>query len=564
MSLTLELTTEQVIDLIQQMPLEEKLTVLKTLAKEARAMNRVGELFGDGKMFLPQVVKSARVMKKSVAHLISDIEKEQAEGDVQSRGKIVIATVKGDVHDLGKNIVGVVLRCNNYEVIDLGVMVPADEILEAARKENADMIGLSGLITPSLDEMKYVAEEMEREGFRIPLLIGGATTSEVHTAVQIEPVYNGPTIYVRDASQSVGVVSNLMSDERQEAFMTQTREEYANIRERRTKNRKRVNLLPFSVAQERKFTPGLQNYQPPEPSMIGIKVFDDYPLSELVDYINWSPFFTIWGLRGKYPNILVNPEVGEEARKLLKDAEALLRIIIEEKRFQARAVVGLFPANSVGEDTEIYADAARTEPIATLHHLRQQTEQPFNRPNLSLGDFIAPKATALPDYIGAFAVTTGYGVPEFCAEFEREQDDYNSIMAKALADMLAEAFEEKMHEYVRTTLWGYAVDEALDNDVLSAERYRGIRPLVGYPACPDHNQKRTLFDLLKVTENTGITLTENLATFPAASVSGWYYAHPESRYFSIARIGEDQVADYAERTGMDIETARRWLKPLLT
>jgi len=560
MSLTLELTTEQVIDLIQQMPLEEKLTVLKTLAKEARAMNRVGELFGDGKIFLPQVVKSARVMKKSVAHLISDIEKEQAEGDVQSRGKIVIATVKGDVHDLGKNIVGVVLRCNNYEVIDLGVMVPADEILEAARKENADMIGLSGLITPSLDEMKYVAEEMEREGFRIPLLIGGATTTEVHTAVQIEPVYNGPTIYVRDASQSVGVVSNLMSDERQEAFMTQTREEYANIRVRRTKNRKRVNLLPFSVAQERKFTPGLQNYQPPEPSMIGIKVFDDYPLSELVDYINWSPFFTIWGLRGKYPNILENPQVGEEARKLLKDAEALLRIIIEEKRFQARAVVGLFPANGVGEDTEIYADAARTEPIAKLHHLRQQTEQPFNRPNFSLGDFIAPKATALPDYIGAFAVTTGHGVPEFCAEFEREQDDYNRIMAQALADMLAEAFEEKMHE----TLSGYAVDEALDNDALIARRYPGIRPLPGYPACPDHNQKRTLFDLLKVTENTGITLTENLATFPTASVSGWYYAHPESRYFSIARIGEDQVADYAERTGMDIKTARRWLIPLLT
>jgi 5-methyltetrahydrofolate--homocysteine methyltransferase len=560
MSLTLELTTEQVIDLIQQMPLEEKLTVFKTLAKEARAMNRVGELFGDGKMFLPQVVKSARVMKKSVAHLISDIEKEQAEGDVQSRGKIVIATVKGDVNDLGKNIVGVVLGCDNYEVIDLGVMVPADEILEAARKENADMIGLSGLITPSLDEMVHVAEEMEREGFRIPLLIGGATTSKVHTAAQIEPVYSGPTIYVRDASQSVGVVSNLMSDERQETFMTQTREEYANVRERRTKNRKRVNLLPFSVAQERKFTPGWQNYQPPEPSMIGIKVFDDYPLSELIDYIDWSPFFTIWGLRGKYPNILQNPEVGEEARKLLKDAEALLRIIIEEKRFQARAVVGLFPANGVGEDTEIYADAARTEPIATLHHLRQQTEQPFNRPNFSLGDFIAPKATALPDYIGAFAVTTGYGVPEFCAEFEREQDDYNSIMAQALADMLAEAFEEKMHE----TLSGYAVDEALDNDALTAKRYPGIRPLPGYPACPDHNQKRTLFDLLKVTENTGITLTENLATFPAASVSGWYYAHPESRYFSIARIGEDQVVDYAERTGMDIETVKRWLKPLLT
>ena len=527
-------------------------------------MNRVGELFGDGKMFLPQVVKSARVMKKAVAHLIPYIEKEQAEGAIQSRGKIVIATVKGDVHDIGKNIVGVVLGCNNYEVIDLGVMVPANEILEAARKENADMIGLSGLITPSLDEMVYVAEEMEREGFRIPLLIGGATTSKVHTAVQIEPVYNGSTIHVKDASRSVGVVSNLMSDERQQTFMTQTREEYADIRERRTKNRKQVNLLPFSVAQERKFTPSWQNYQPSEPFIIGTKVFDDYALSELVNYIDWSPFFMTWGLRGKYPNILENPEIGEEASKLLKDAEALLRIIVEEKRLRARAVVGLFPANGVGEETVIYADASRTEVITTLHHLRQQTEQPFNRPNLSLGDFIAPKATALPDYIGAFAVTTGHGVSEFCAEFEREQDDYNSIMAKALADRLAEAFAERMHQHVRTTLWGYAVDEALDNDALIAERYRGIRPAPGYPACPDHNQKRTLFELLKVPENTGITLTESLAMFPAASVSGWYYAHPESRYFSIARIGEDQVADYAERTGMDIETTRRWLKPLLT
>ncbi len=527
-------------------------------------MNRVGELFGDGKMFLPQVVKSARVMKKAVAHLIPFIEKEQAEGAIQSRGKIVMATVKGDVHDIGKNIVGVVLGCNNYEIIDLGVMVPAEEILETAREENADIIGLSGLITPSLDEMVYVAEEMEREGFRLPLLIGGATTSKVHTAVQIEQAYGGPTIHVKDASRSVGVVSDLMSSEKQQTFVTQTREEYAEIRERRAKNRKQTNLLPFRVAQERKFTPGWQNYQPPKPSMIGTEVFDDYTLAELIDYIDWSPFFTTWGLRGKYPNILENPEVGEEAGKLLKDAEALLRVIVEEKRFRARAVVGFFPANGVGEGTEIYADAARTEVIATLHHLRQQTEQPFSRPNLSLGDFIAPKATALPDYIGAFAVTTGHGVPEFCAELEQKQDDYNSIMAKALADRLAEAFAERMHEHVRTTLWGYAVDEALDNDALIAERYRGIRPAPGYPACPDHTQKRTLFELLNVTENTGITLTESLAMFPAASVSGWYYSHPEARYFSIARIGEDQVADYAERTGMNIETARRWLKPLLT
>lgn len=527
-------------------------------------MNRVGELFGAGKMFLPQVVKSARVMKRAVAHLTPYIEQEQAEGGTRSRGKIVMATVKGDVHDIGKNIVGVVLGCNNYEVIDLGVMVPAEEILERARKENADIIGLSGLITPSLDEMVHVAEEMEREGFCIPLLIGGATTSKVHTAVQIEPAYSGLTVHVKDASRSVGIVGNLMSPERQLVLAEQTREAYEEIRERRARNRKQANLLPFVVAQERKVPLDWRNYQPPTPCLIGTKVFDDYPLAELVDYIDWNPFFTTWGLRGKYPNILENLEVGEEARKLLKDAETLLHTIVEEKRLRARAVVGLFPANGVGEDTEIYADAARTVAIATLHHLRQQTEQPFTRPNLSLGDFIAPKTTGIQDYIGAFAVTTGIGVSELCAEFEEKQDDYNSIMVKALADRLAEAFAERMHQHVRTALWGYAVDEALDNEALIAERYRGIRPAPGYPACPDHNQKRVLFEVLKATENTGISLTESLAMFPAASVSGWYYSHPEARYFSIGRIGEDQVVDYAERTGMELETARRWLKPLLT
>ncbi|MDE0085521.1 MAG: methionine synthase [Candidatus Poribacteria bacterium] len=527
-------------------------------------MDRVGELFGDGKMFLPQVVKSARVMKKAVAHLIPYIEKEQAEGGIQSRGKIVMATVKGDVHDIGKNIVGVVLGCNNYDIIDLGVMVAAEDILETARKENADMIGLSGLITPSLDEMVHVAEEMEREGFRIPLLIGGATTSKVHTAVQIEPAYSGATIHVKDASRSVGVVSNLMSSENQQSFVEQTRDEYAEIRERRAKNRKQTNLLPFAVAQQRKFIPDWKNYQPPKPHMTGIKVFDDYPLAKLIDYIDWTPFFTTWGLTGKYPNILENPDMGAEARKLLEDAKVLLNQIVEQKKFCARAVVGIFPANGIGEGTEIYADEDRSKFLATLHHLRQQTEQPFSRPNLSLGDFIAPKEISLMDYIGAFAVTTGIGVPELCAEFEQKQDDYNSIMAKALADRLAEAFAECMHQHVRTELWGYATDESLDNNALIAEKYRGIRPAPGYPACPDHNQKRVLFDLLNATENTGISLTESLAMFPAASVSGWYYSHPDARYFSIARIGDDQVADYAERTGMDLETARRWLKPLLT
>ena len=527
-------------------------------------MDRVGELFGDGKMFLPQVVKSARVMKKAVAHLIPYIEMEQTEGGIQSRGKIVMATVKGDVHDIGKNIVGVVLGCNNYDIVDLGVMVAAEDILETTRKENADIIGLSGLITPSLDEMVHVAEEMEREGFRIPLLIGGATTSKIHTAVQIEPAYSGATIHVKDASRSVSVVSNLMSSENQQKLVDQTREEYADIRERRAKNRKQTRLLPFATAQQRKFIPDWKNYLPPKPQMTSIKVFDNYPLAQLVDYIDWTPFFTTWGLTGKYPNILEKPDMGAEARKLLEDGKTLLNQIVEAKKLCASAVVGIFPANGVGDDTQIYADEDRTEIIGTLHHLRQQTEQPFSRPNLSLSDFIAPKVTSLPDYIGAFAVTTGIGVPELCAEFEQNQDDYNSIMAKALADRLAEAFAECMHQHVRTVLWSYATDESLDNNALIAEKYRGIRPAPGYPACPDHNQKRVLFDLLNATENTGISLTENLAMFPAASVSGWYFSHPDARYFSIARIGEDQVADYAKRTGMDIETTRRWLKPVLT
>ncbi len=526
-------------------------------------MDRVGELFGDGKMFLPQVVKSARVMKKAVAHLIPYIEKEQAEGAIQSRGKIVMATVKGDVHDIGKNIVGVVLGCNNYDIIDLGVMVPAEDILGTARKENADIIGLSGLITPSLDEMVHVAEEMEREGFNIPLLIGGATTSKVHTAVQIEPVYGGSTIHVKDASRSVGVVGNLMNIDNQQEFVKKTREEYRDIREQREKNRKQTRLLAFEVAQQRKFKPDWEKYVPPKPKMAGIKVFDEYPLEKLVDYIDWTPFFTTWGLKGKYPDILKNNEMGSEANKLLKDGRNLLRTIVEQKDLIAKAVVGIFPANGVGEVTDIFVDEERKNTIAKLPHLRQQTEQPFSRPNLSLGDYIAPYDTNLQDYIGAFAVTTGVGVPELCAAFEQKHDDYNSIMTKALADRLAEAFAEHMHQLVRTELWGYADDEMLDNEALIAEKYRGIRPAPGYPACPDHNQKRILFELLNVPENTGITLTESLAMFPAASVSGWYFSHPDSKYFSIARIGEDQVRDYAIRAGMDFETALRWLKPLL-
>ncbi len=526
-------------------------------------MDRVGDLFGDGKMFLPQVIKSAQVMKKAVAHLIPFIEQEQVDGAIQSRGKIVMATVKGDVHDIGKNIVGVVLGCNNYDVVDLGVMVPAEDILATAQKENADMIGLSGLITPSLDEMVHVAEEMEREGFKIPLLIGGATTSKVHTAIQIEPAYNGPTIHVKDASRSVGVVSNLMSDENQHQIVEQTREEYEAIRVRRSKSKKHSRLLSIDVAQQRKFTTDWNNYLPPKPNSTDIQVFDDYPLTELVDYIDWTPFFTTWGLTGKYPNILDNSEIGEKARELLDDGKTLLNDIIINKNIKARAVVGLFPANGISEDTHIYKDESRTEKVATLYHLRQQTEQPFSRPNLSLGDFIAPKATSLHDYIGAFAVSTGFGVSELCTEYEKQHNDYNSIMTKALADRLAEAFAEHMHQYIRTTLWGYASNENLDNEALISEKYQGIRPAPGYPACPDHTQKRILFNLLNATENTGIELTENLAMFPAASVSGWYYSHPDAKYFSIARIGEDQLRNYANRTGMELKTVKRWLKPLL-
>ncbi len=526
-------------------------------------MDRVGELFGDGKMFLPQVIKSAQVMKRAVAHLIPYIQKEQAEGAIQSRGKIVMATVKGDVHDIGKNIVGVVLGCNNYEIIDLGVMVSAEDILETARNENADIIGLSGLITPSLDEMVHVAKEMQRESFNIPLLIGGATTSKIHTAVQIEPEYSGPTIHVKDASRSVGVVGNLMHDDLQQTLINRTREEYEAIRVKRRDTQQRTNLLPLTAAQQRKLKLDWENYSPPQPQKTGIKVYDDVPLEMLVDFIDWTPFFTTWEMKGKYPKILNDPELGEKAQILFEDAKELLSDIIKHKRISAKAVVGIFPANTVAEDTEIYADEDRSEVVARIHHLRQQTEQPFTRPNLSLADFIALKTTSRLDYIGAFAVTAGIGVPELCNEFEKNHDDYNSIMSKALADRLAEALAEYMHQHVRRELWGYASDEDLVNKDLIAEKYRGIRPAPGYPACPDHNQKRVLFRLLDVTDNVGITLTENLAMYPAASVSGWYYSHPEAKYFSITRIGEDQVSDYARRTGMDADSAKRWLKPLL-
>ncbi|MEK6769160.1 MAG: vitamin B12 dependent-methionine synthase activation domain-containing protein, partial [Gemmatimonadota bacterium] len=529
-------------------------------------MNTVGDLFGAGKMFLPQVVKSARVMKKAVAILIPYIEAEKAASGQEQRakGKIVMATVKGDVHDIGKNIVGVVLRCNNYDVVDLGVMVPSAKILETARAERADAIGLSGLITPSLDEMVHVAKEMEREGFEVPLLIGGATTSRMHTAVKIEPHYHGPTVHVLDASRSVGVVSSLLSAERREAFAQGVRTEYVALREAHAGRRARTPTLPLEEARRRKCRIAWAGYQPPRPAFLGTKVFDGYSLGELARYIDWSPFFATWELKGHYPAILDDPAKGTEARQLMNDAEALLERIVREKLLRARAVIGLFPANAVGDDDiEVYPDDDRRAVRAVLRGLRQQNEKPPGRPNLCLADFVAPKDSGIADYVGAFAVTAGGGTDELCTEFERQNDDYSSIMTKALADRLAEALAERMHERVRKEFWGYAPAETLAGDDLVKERYRGIRPAPGYPACPDHTEKRTLFALLDATEGAGIRLTESFAMWPAASVSGWYFSHPEAHYFGVGRIGRDQAAEYARRKGMEVAEIERWLGPNL-
>jgi len=526
-------------------------------------MNVVGDLFGSGKMFLPQVVKSARVMKKAVAHLVPYIEKEKS-GESRSKGKIVMATVKGDVHDIGKNIVGVVLGCNNYDVIDLGVMVPSNKILDTARRENADIIGLSGLITPSLDEMVHVAKEMEREGFDIPLLIGGATTSKVHTAIKIEPAYHGPTVHVKDASRGVGVMSSLLSQDKQGEFLSRVREEYAAIRDSRRRGTERPNLLPLAEARKRKFIVRWDEYTPPRPVVGGIQVFEDYPLDELLDYIDWTPFFIVWELHGKFPGILDDKTVGKEARSLFEDAQELLRRIVHQKFLTAKAVIGILPANAVGsDDIEVYADESRAKVLALLRNLRQQSPKPPGKENLCLADFIAPKETGVSDYIGAFAATAGIGLDKLCAAFESGHDDYSSIMAKALADRLAEAFAERMHERVRREFWGYAPVEALGNEELIGEKYVGIRPAPGYPACPDHTEKRTLFDLLGARENAGIELTENFAMWPAASVSGWYFSHPQSRYFGLGKIDRDQTEDYARRKGIDLKTMERWLSPNL-
>ena len=527
-------------------------------------MNIVGDLFGSGKMFLPQVVKSARVMKKAVAYLTPFIEAEKGEGK-QSAGKVLLATVKGDVHDIGKNIVGVVLGCNNYEIIDLGVMVPTEEILKRAVEEDADIIGLSGLITPSLDEMVHVAKEMERVGLNKPLLIGGATTSKAHTAVKIEENYSSPTIHVLDASRSVGVVSNLLGSdtEKRREYLSKIKSEYSGIRENHGKRKSAKTLLSIEDARKNKYNIDWNLYTPPTPKTIELNVLDDYSLEELTHYIDWSPFFTTWELHGKYPAILNDEIVGEQARKLFHDAKTMLQEIVSEKKLKAKAVFQLFPANSVNDDDiEVYTDDSRTKIRTILHGLRQQTDKSTGKANMCLSDFIAPKTSGKKDYIGAFVVTTGIGTDEIAKIYEQDHDDYNSIMIKALSDRLAESFAERLHERVRTEFWAYT-NNIWSNEDLIKEKYQGIRPAPGYPACPDHTEKRLLFNLLDAEKHTGVSLTESYAMYPTASVSGWYFSHPESHYFGIGKINESQIASYAERKGFTIEETKRWLSPLI-
>lgn len=527
-------------------------------------MNVVGDLFGDGKMFLPQVVKSARVMKQAVAYLIPYIEAEKSEG-TQAKGKIVMATVKGDVHDIGKNIVGVVLQCNNYEVIDLGVMVPAEKILQTAREHNADIIGLSGLITPSLDEMVHVAKEMQRQGFELPLLIGGATTSKAHTAVKIEPQYQHPVIYVTDASRAVGVAGRLLTPNLKPSYVAEIRTEYEKVRERNAKRRPKAADLSYAEARKRRFRTDWTSFTPPAPQFTGLKGFDDYDLEELIERIDWTPFFMSWQLAGKYPKILDDKVVGEAARSLFADAQAMLAKLVDEKRVQARGVIGLWPANSVDDDViEVYADESRSEVVERLHHIRQQMTKNRDGICYSLADFIAPKESGKPDWIGGFAVTTGHGVDELSKAYEAAGDDYNAIMVQALTDRLAEAFAERMHERVRKEFWGYVPHEQLDNEALIAEKYQGIRPAPGYPACPDHTEKATLFRLLDAERHSGLSLTESFAMWPAAAVSGWYFAHPQSKYFATGKITRDQVEVLAERKGMPRAELERWLSPVLS
>lgn len=531
-------------------------------------MNVVGDLFGSGKMFLPQVVKSARVMKQAVAHLIPFIEAEKGDKP-EAKGKILMATVKGDVHDIGKNIVGVVLGCNGYDIVDLGVMVPAEKILQTAIAEKCDIIGLSGLITPSLDEMVHVAKEMQRQGFTLPLMIGGATTSKAHTAVKIEPQYrNDAVVYVTDASRAVGVATQLLSKELKAGFVERTRADYVEVRERTANRSARTERLSYAKAVANKPAFNWLGYQAPKPSFTGTRVLEDIDLAVLAEYIDWTPFFISWDLAGKYPRILTDEVVGEAATALFDDAQAMLSKLIDEKLIKARAVFGFWPANQVrDDDLEVYGEDG--QPLATLHHLRQQTIKPEGKPNLSLADFVAPKETGVTDYMGGFIVTAGIGAEELAKDYERKGDDYNSIMVKALADRLAEACAEWLHEQVRKEHWGYAADETLDNEALICEQYKGIRPAPGYPACPDHTEKATLFKLLDPEASfneagrSGVFLTEHYAMFPAAAVSGWYFAHPEAQYFAVGKIDKDQVGSYTERKGQELAVTERWLAPNL-
>ncbi len=523
-------------------------------------MNVVGDLFGAGKMFLPQVVKSARVMKKAVAFLIPYIEADKKNTDSSKSGTILLATVKGDVHDIGKNIVGVVLSCNNYKIIDLGVMIPADKIIQTAIDEKVDIIGLSGLITPSLDEMVHVAKEMERRKMNLPLLIGGATTSRIHTAVKIAPEYSASVIHVLDASKSVNVVSNLLTDKN---YGFQIKKEYEELRKNHTRKISEKNYVTLEEARKNKFLTDWENYQPVKPNKLGLTVFNDYPLEEISRFIDWTPFFQAWEMKGKYPDIFKNESYGKEARKLYEDALTILREIISNKLLKANAVVGLFPANSTGDDIELYCDESCTGLLAVMHTLRQQIKKVKGQPNYALADFVLPKEYGRNDYAGLFAVTAGIGIDEVVKHYESKHDDYNAIMVKALADRLAEAFTELLHLKVRKELWGYASDENLSNEELISEKYKGIRPAPGYPALPDHTEKITIWNVLKPDENSGIALTESMAMMPAASVSGWYIAHPDAKYFNVGKIGIGQLEDYRKRKGMSKLEAEKWLRTIL-
>ncbi|APU68839.1 methionine synthase [Christiangramia flava] len=520
-------------------------------------MNVVGDLFGSGKMFLPQVVKSARVMKKAVAYLLPYIEADKS-SKRQSAGKVLMATVKGDVHDIGKNIVSVVLGCNNYEIIDLGVMVPPEKIIETAKKENVDAIGLSGLITPSLDEMVFLAKEMQRQDFKVPLLIGGATTSKAHTAVKIDPQYHNAVVHVNDASRAVTVVGDLLKSASKDAYISNLKSDYEKFRENFTKRKKVKSFLSIQEARDNKFKIDWKSSEITKPKQLGIQVIEDFELNKLVEYIDWSPFFRSWDLHGRYPNILEDEKVGEQAKSLYADAQQLLKRILDEKLLKAKAVFGLFEANTINtDDIEVTSENGKF----IFRTLRQQLKKHGDQANFALADFVAPKESGIQDYVGSFCVTTGFGTAEIAAEFEKNHDDYNSIMIKALADRLAEAFAEYLHKEVRTNYWGYALEEKLSNEELIKEAYKGIRPAPGYPACPDHLEKLTIWDLLKVEEKIGVKLTESLAMWPAASVSGYYFANPEARYFGLGKIKEDQVKDYAGRKGIELKKAKKWLNP---